>query len=326
MHDVEVTTGSRLHFGLICAKPSSRWHFGGVGLMVDAPTWRVQIKRAEEDHISAKNEIAERIQTVLSAFRSKEETLGTVSVVVRDDAPLHTGLGSGTQLSLALGAGLQVLAGHGRPRHSAELAASLGRSKRSAVGTCGFDRGGFVIDHGVSENDSPRKVECLRFPEDWRFVLVAPRAIEGLSGQPEEQFFGSTSYLEDSVADELGSLIVDGLQPAIQQGDFENFSKALFDYGTLAGQFYAEEQGGLYSSALIGRLVDELATEGIEGAVQSSWGPTICYAAADFAAAESIAAAVAQKDDANQLIVRIVTARNGGAAFSSSEPIQRSWG
>ncbi|MGV2340606.1 MAG UNVERIFIED_CONTAM: hypothetical protein LVR18_43685 [Planctomycetaceae bacterium] len=41
MTRVAARTGARLHFGLILGSPASGWEFGGAGLMVAQPGWKI---------------------------------------------------------------------------------------------------------------------------------------------------------------------------------------------------------------------------------------------------------------------------------------------
>ena len=143
MTSVEVTTGSRLHFGLICAPPTSAWHYGGIGLMIDAPAWklRISLSSSASDVFETSPSVRERIQKLLPSFRTLH-ALPAVKVESLSETPFHAGLGSGTQLTLAAGTAFLLLAGHPRPASIAGLASELGRSRRSAIGTAGFDRGG----------------------------------------------------------------------------------------------------------------------------------------------------------------------------------------
>ena len=42
--EVCITTGARLHFGLLSYEPSSGRYFGGAGLMIDSPGFQLAIR------------------------------------------------------------------------------------------------------------------------------------------------------------------------------------------------------------------------------------------------------------------------------------------
>ena len=106
---VRVTTPSRLHFGMLSFGQSGVRQFGGVGLMIAEPRIRLQITAA--DRIEAVGPLADR---AVQFARRVSENLGlthsTGCRIELDSAPReHVGLGTGTQLGLAIAAGLRAL-------------------------------------------------------------------------------------------------------------------------------------------------------------------------------------------------------------------------
>ena len=330
MNEVVVTTGSRLHFGLLCGAPDSGWHYGGIGLMVDAPSWQLSlsITNDTEDRIVASAAVSERTGSIIRSFRQTTDSLTEhgVSCHIREEVPFHNGLGSGTQLTLGLAAGLTVLSGNGRPQSIATVAEKLGRSRRSAVGTFGFDHGGFVIDRGRSGDDG-RECSRLAFPEDWRLVLITPEKSAGLSGAAEESFFGDASYFEAAALTAIASIIEEGICPALQHQNFEQFCSAVGEYGNLVGRYYSQGQGGVYSSPVIRNLAEWLTGEGCPVPVQSSWGPTVAVPAISQESAEQLVQLISNKSTNEPLRITTTSARNVGATVSTTSPeSQRTFG
>ena len=89
---------------------------------------------------------------------------------VTEHIPEHVGLGSGTQLALAVGVGLAAVCGIDADVR--EIASALRRGRRSGIGIAAFRAGGFVIDAG-----SRRQRRRSRRRADRR---VAPRLPRGL--------------------------------------------------------------------------------------------------------------------------------------------------
>ncbi|MCP4783414.1 MAG: hypothetical protein GY903_04730 [Fuerstiella sp.] len=329
---VVVTTGARLHFGLLCGSPDSGWRYGGVGMMVDQPAWEIQVSwvpAIESDVIHAGDIIRDRVQNVLSRFRHVVADLSAVECTVHRAAPFHSGLGAGTQFTLALGTALLVLTGKPRPRDMAEFAATLDRSRRSAVGTYGFDHGGFVIDHGIpGDSTTPRSFDRIRFPDSWRMVMLTPQTAEGLSGETEETFFDRQDYLADDVVSQIGQVIEPNIVESLRGEDFRQFRDALERYGHLAGEYYAAAQGGVFSNRQMENVVQELRSQGITGAVQSSWGPTVCIPAESDQAAEKIREVARESDHGPAITTGIVRGLNIGATVRTTAPEhgQRSFG
>jgi beta-RFAP synthase len=227
----------------------------------------------------------------------------------------HVGLGTGTQLSLALAQGLLVA--EGRPPASiAELARLTGRGKRSGVGLHGFALGGLIHDGGRGPSDeSPQLANRLPFPEEWRFLLVVPTDEQGLAGEREGQVFAQLARSKPQLAERLAALLANDLLPTVKAKRFDAFAAALFDYNRLAGEFYREAQGGAYSSPWITEQIEKLRALGVVAVGQSSWGPTLFAACGSEGEAEELANRL-RRDPAfagRELIV--TAARNEGAAW-----------
>lgn len=321
MSVLKINAGSRLHFGLICGTADSGWQYGGLGLMIDQPSWSIAVQRADQTNIHADEKVRQRIQQVLDRRSSMGEANGPVDIRVEKAALLHNGLGSGTQLTLAIATALEILQGNGRPA-AHQIAEKYDRARRSCVGTRGFDRGGLIVDRGRHVDELP---ECIEFPTAWKMVLVAPEQSEGMSGPKEERFFGKQPPLEKHLVSKLAHLIENMIVPAVHHRQYDVFAAGLAEYGTLAGDFYADEQGGLYSSPLLSHLAADLEDAGYGAGVQSSWGPTICYPCPDQKTAESLQQRVQLWDNDSRLRCIVTQARNRGADFESEADVQRTF-
>ena len=317
MNRVEVVTGSRLHFGLLCGPPDMTWHFGGIGLMIDSPSWHVSVSSVAErtDIIHGSGAAVSRINRIVSRFRSLHDLPSSLEIELKSEAPFHNGLGAGTQLTLAVATALHVLSGQSRPGSSAETAGEFERSRRSAIGTAGFDRGGFLVDYGRAEN----RVDRLPFPEEWRMVVVSVRQSEGLSGAPEEQFFGERSALSEASLQAADELIRGQILPSLQASQVNDVRAALGTYGDLVGEYYATAQGGIFSSQVIRDLISDL---GPVAAVQSSWGPSIAMLTADQAEAVALKQRVLNHRHAEVLSAVIARGLNSGATVKTDAPPQ----
>src|SRR5436190_5655277 len=135
MPRVHITAPSRLHFGLWSLGDGHERQFGGVGAMIDCPQLKLTIKQAEE--LTANGAEADR--ALAFAYRWAEfhhRATPTCHIEIHSAIPPHAGLGSGTQLALSIAAGLSAYCD--LPTQSPqELALSVGRGLRSAVGTYG---------------------------------------------------------------------------------------------------------------------------------------------------------------------------------------------
>lgn len=270
---VEVSAPSRLHFGMFAIRGERR-RFGGVGAMIDAPRTRVRVSPAAELVVGgAQRDRALEFVRRWHTFHCLPQAACCLEVA---DAPQsHRGLGSGTQLGLAIAAALASWTGR-CVASAAELALSVGRGARSAVGLYGFTHGGLIVERGKSPNEpvSPLDVR-VTIPEAWRFVLIEPGEPEGLWGRDEERAFESLPNPEQAQVDRLTSEVRDTLLPALLQEDFPAFSASLHRFGLQAGLAFARRQGGAFNGPTLTRLVELVRQLGVEGVGQSSWGPTL---------------------------------------------------
>lgn len=319
MNQVTVTTGSRLHFGLILSSDQKQWHFGGAGLMVRNPGWTVELNREPlaSDVFTGSFEAINRTELVLKRLR---ETIDVpfVRIRIRTEVPFHTGLGSGTQLALAVASGVRTLFQIPLASNSLELSRLAGRAERSAIGTGGFEFGGFLIDRGASE--SSERITRFAVPEQWRFILVRPESGKGISGQTEQAYFGKQRFMPDDLVAKLTSILGGRLDAAIVKSDFDAFATELEHYGNLAGSFYAQEQGDIFSAPVIRKLVDHLHSRGTIGAAQSSWGPGICIPARSESHAREILTQIPDQIDGSRLITTVTEAMNHGATHAWPAP------
>ena len=103
---------------------------------------------------------------------------------LRSVLPAHAGLGSGTQLALAVGRAFARWQGLDVPTPT--LAAWLGRGQRSGIGIAGFDQGGLLVDGGPGRDGAPAPLLArLPLPEAWRILVVLDPRTQGLSGARE---------------------------------------------------------------------------------------------------------------------------------------------
>jgi beta-ribofuranosylaminobenzene 5'-phosphate synthase len=319
MNSVEVVTGARLHFGLICGGPSSTNHFGGIGVMLRTPRWVISASQAKESSCTAASvEVRQRIETFLPGLCQYIGIRG-LCVSVRDEIPLHRGLGAGTQLTLALASLGQVAGGHPRPASSMRLAGDLNRMRRSAVGTFGFDRGGFIVDDGQPGDQSDRLLHRYELPEKWHVVLIAPVGSVGLSGAREELVFREERHMPEHLVRQQECLIRDSIVPAAKTDEFERFRNALGQYGRNAGHFFATQQGGVYSSSVIRQLSQTPDFQDLP-MVQSSWGPTVAVFTHSREYANDIMERILQSAFASELECQIAETLNSGAIVRSAAP------
>ncbi len=321
---VTISTPSRLHFGLLRFEQIVGPGFGGLGMMLAEPRcivgmsashqWRASGPDANRAIASAKQAL-ESI-TVAAGQRpagGAPQTPPAFQIEVLESFPAHHGLGSGTQLALAVAAGGRSLCG--LPEASAEaLAAMVGRGRRSAVGCHGFLHGGLLYELGSYPDELlGRLAKRVDVPTAWRVLLVTASRSAGLSGEHELNAFSQLPPVPESTTARLEQLAAVAILPAAEQSDVKSFGEALFEYGRLAGECFASVQGGPYASAEIAACVEALRALGAHGVGQSSWGPTVFAVVEDQSRAECLAERLRALPAWSDHAVRITAADNHGA-------------
>lgn len=308
---VEVESPSRLHFGLLSFGAAGR-QFGGVGAMVQRPGLRLRLTPAAA--FEAAGPLCSRVAEFARRWARSAALPGPPAcrIEVLDAPPQHVGLGTGTQLGLSVAAGLNAACGRGAVS-PVELAASVGRGRRSAVGTYGFVHGGFIVERGKNPGETlaPLDFHC-DLPERWRFVLVRPTGDTGLSGPDECRVFEQLPPVPPQVTARLVDEIRLHLLPAVFDEAFDAFGESLYRFGRTAGKCFAGRQGGPFNGPLLTRLVERLRAMGVAGVGQSSWGPTLFALSADEQSAVELKARLERCAD-EPLEVTIAAPSNTGA-------------
>jgi len=311
---IHVDAPARLHLGMLSFGNPAVPQFGGAGIMVDEPALRLTVTEAEGleavgPHEGRVRKFARRwSQWALDG----RDPACRIEVV---DAPRgHTGLGTGTQLALSVAAGLNAF--FDRSCDSVgEFARSVGRGKRSPIGSYWFRHGGLVVCRGRTEDGvfSPLERQ-IALPGQWRFVVVCPHTGEGLSGVPETQAFRELPPVPQEVTDELLDELNGRMLPAAERDDIETFADSIFRFNERSGRCFAEKQGGgPYAGRRSTELVGLIRELGVVGIGQSSWGPTLFALTADQAAAESLVAELNRRTDCTDVDVAIAAVNNKGA-------------
>jgi beta-RFAP synthase len=318
---LHVQTASRLHFGMLSLPGLAEGRrtarcFGGVGLMVERPGLRVSAAPAGE--WSAEGPLAGRALAFARAFAGAGEDGPPQRLVVEQAAPEHAGLGTGTQLGLAVAR--LLAAAWGLDLGAAELARRVGRGRRSALGVYGFEQGGFLVESGKHSDEGLSPLAArVAFPEAWRLVLALPRQAPGLHGSDEQEAFrrlaeGGAAPLP---TDALCRLVLLGMLPALAEGDLDAFGEALFAFNARVGEAFAPVQGGPYAGPRVAELVAFLRAQGARGVGQSSWGPAVFAVVGDEGRAADLAARVRRQFGLAAEEVFVTRACNRGAVVTT---------
>jgi beta-ribofuranosylaminobenzene 5'-phosphate synthase len=273
---VFVEAPARLHFGVLDLRGSlGRW-FGGIGAAAPAPTILVSARRADTLEVNGidADRAADFADRVLAHYGVK----GGACVCVHRTLPQHAGLGSGTQLALAVGRAVAEL--HGLPTGAAALARAAGRGGRSAIGTWTFAGGGLVLEGGrraathAGHGIGPLLVR-LPFPPAWRCIVAVPSSRSGISGAAEAAAFAQLPAPPEHEIEHVAHLVLLGLLPALAEADLTTFGSTLTAIQAMNGRWFAPVQGGTFAPGLSEELVTRMREWGAAGVGQSSWGPAV---------------------------------------------------
>ena len=226
--------------------------FGGLGVGIDHPN--VTIEAQNSPNFAIKGQEVELANSIAQKFFSLYRLQPKASINVIEAIPPHIGLGSGTQLSIAIAVALAKI--FDVKASVPELAVAMGRAKRTAVGTTIFQVGGFVVDGGKNQKTQsfPPLIYRQPFPTEWRFVVAIPRAQEGLSNSEENYAFKKLTEMPSEDVGQICRLIMLKLLPAIAEHDIGAFGDALTRIQILTGNYFAQAQGGTYSSPAGSRM------------------------------------------------------------------------
>ena len=270
---VFVEAAARLHFGVLDLRGSLGRSFGGIGAAAPAPSLLLSATRSSS--LDAEGPDAERAADYARRFLEFQRIDGGAHVTVHRALPAHSGLGSGTQLALAVARAVAEL--YDVHADAPALARAVGRARRSAIGTWTFQTGGFVLEGGrrPGSDAAGPLLANLPFPASWRCVVVVPEGTPGISGAEEAAAFASLPKPAEREVERVAHLVLMGILPALAESDLATFGAALSEVQEITGRWFAPVQGGAFAPGASAALVRRLAEWGASGVGQSSWGPAV---------------------------------------------------
>jgi beta-RFAP synthase len=268
---------ARLHFGMLDLAGSLGRRFGGIGAAVSTPS--LVLSAAPGRTLTAEGPDADRALVFARRYAERYASRLGTHLRIERAIPAHQGLGSGTQLALAVARAIAEL--HGHDTDIRTLAAAVGRARRSAIGTWTFAAGGFVLEGGrrAGAGDAPEQpaplLARLPIPADWRAVIAIPRADPGVSGDAEVAAFAQLPPPPIRETEHVAHVVLMALLPALVEDDLPAFGAALTEVQRVTGNWFAAAQGGTFSRGPGAALIAEMQALGAAGVGQSSWGPAV---------------------------------------------------
>jgi beta-RFAP synthase len=263
--------------------------FGSIGLSLASPSIELTTTRAEKLLVTGFSRT--RAEEIAKNILTKLNLSGAIHLNIKQNIPEHAGLGSGTQLALAIGTAISKL--YNLELMTPQIAEMTGRGGRSGIGIAAFDRGGLLIDGGrvskytnsldnktlVGKNleitdKVPPLLARYDFPEDWQILLIFDNKQPGIHGEEELAAFKTLPIFPENLAAHLCRSVLMQAMPAIVERDLTAFGQCIRELQMHVGDYFSPAQGGRYASKNVGEVLNHLEYLGVACYGQSSWGPT----------------------------------------------------
>jgi beta-RFAP synthase len=314
-NSVTVRVPARLHLGFLDLNGGFGRRFGSIGLPLSGPETVLSLSRASERRVEGPD--SERAGRYLATLCRHLGLAGPYRLNIEEAIPPHAGLGSGTQIALAVAAALRTL--QGLPLDPQADATLLDRGARSGIGIASFRQGGVIVDGGkLAADEPPPVVAQLPFADEWRAILILDHRQSGIHGSAEIEAFRDLPAFPAERAAEICRHVLMGAMPALVEHDIVRFGAAVTAIQEMVGMHFAPVQGGVFTSRPVEELAAKLAEAGAVGIGQSSWGPTGFAFAPSQAAASAMVEAV-RAGAPEGIEIRVVSGRNRGASVTTAE-------
>ncbi len=310
---VMVLAPARLHMGFIDLSGALGRHFGSIGIGLNEINTCLTIIAA--DGLTATGPSGERAMKCARKLCQALKVPDGVAIDISSAIPEHIGLGSGTQMALAVGMGLSHF--YGLDLTVRDIAQLADRGARSGIGIGVFEKGGLVLDGGRGPTTTtPPLLVQMAVPDDWRFILVFDQRGQGLHGAQEINAFKQLPPFPRREAERLCYLLLMQALPAIAEANLPQFGAVISELQTTVGEHFAPVQGGIFTSSEVAEAIDCLQQQGAVAIGQTSWGPTGFCAVQGADRAAALVSQLQQRFAASQLSFMVVSARNQGAEIN----------
>ncbi|MCS3900798.1 beta-ribofuranosylaminobenzene 5'-phosphate synthase [Methanococcus voltae] len=268
---------------------------GGIGATLDYPNCEIVGKESNEIEIefssSISNKTAEedlkalynRMYTSANNILNKIGQTG-ISLKLKEVIPAHTGLGSGTQVSLSTGKLTSSIYGYNLDAYS--IAQLTGRGGTSGIGVSGFEYGGFIVDGGHTFGRNAEKIDykpssasknvktaplLFRHNFDWDVVLTIPKipVEEQVADKKEVDIFKKFCPVPEIDVNRFCRLVLMKMMPAIIENNMKSFGECINE---IQGLGFKGAEVQLQKSTLKNLLIH---LQNISYSGLSSFGPTI---------------------------------------------------
>lgn len=305
-----VIAPARLHMGFFDLSGSLGRHFGSIGVALDDIA--TQLSVAYSDELLVTGPSADRAIKCTQALCQELNVSDQLKIEVETAIPEHVGLGSGTQMSLAIGSALNAFYELGLSTR--DIAQLTDRGMRSGIGIGVFEQGGLVVDGGRGElTKTPPVISHMDIPDEWRFILVFDKRGQGLHGDQEIKAFKKLPAFPPEEAARLCYLLMMQGLPAVAEQNITKFGDVITTIQQSVGKHFSAVQGGIFTSLEVAEVMQWLEQQGAVAIGQTSWGPTGFCAVENDKLADSLIVQMKQKfSHFNNLSFVVASARNSG--------------
>ncbi len=292
-----IETHSRLHITLIDLNGSIGRIDGGVGLTIQEPNLILKAETTENniEVIFEENDLSKGL---MDEYRDKiQGSAGKIMeysgintgfrFTLKKTYPAHSGLGSGTQISLAVAK--LILKLHNQDMDAPKIAKIVRRGGTSGIGVRAFDHGGFIIDGGHRIDEKPDflpssaspappapLITRYDFPQEWNIILAIPDIPAGASGLKEVNIFQKYCPIPLNEVQRLSHILLMKMMPAVIERDLDSFGSSI---NQIQNTGFKKIELDL-QDPIINEIIENMISEGAAGVGMSSFGPTV-YAIAD---------------------------------------------
>ena len=268
---IKVTSPARIHLGFLETDENSLRKFGSLGLAISNFENIFKIEASTKNIVvSEDSKLKKEILKIIKVFE-KFEKIKKCKITVLQKIPSHIGLGSGTQQSLTVG---HLISEFNNLNLSVrKISEWLNRGKRSGIGVETFQNGGFIIDSGKKSKSLPLKIFSIKWPKEWKIILITTSKKKGLFGKNENEVFKNLKKNRQSFVGENCYATLMKIIPGILEKDFFSFSEGIqIIQNNMSNFFYGSKN--TYGNNNLTQIFHFLKRHNYNGFGQSSWGPT----------------------------------------------------
>ncbi|MFX1301751.1 MAG: beta-ribofuranosylaminobenzene 5'-phosphate synthase [Promethearchaeota archaeon] len=305
MTSLRITTPCRIHLSLIDENGYTGRVDGGIGLMLDRPNvvfeasnnakeFKIEANKYYRESIEVINEIASKV------FKRYNISNKNFHFNLKRYFPSHVGLGSKTQLSLAIATAITKLKNINHLTHK-DLTKLVERGGTSGIGWKGFKTGGFILDGGHDFGKGKEKETFLpssastsanpaltivrhEIPESWRFILVIPNVKKGAYGDEEISVFQNYAPIPRSEVNEVSHQVIMKILPGIIKNDLLCFGEGIKRIQSIG---FKKIEIGLQHQ-VVKDLLNFFENCGLKAYGMSSFGPSVFGVVESVSEAEKI--------------------------------------